>query len=153
MNLYDYSKENNFEIAYKITSLFEAKELAKNVIMGEIFKVWTTDSLRGRYMAELENGEFEPGKPKKKPIPQANANVSAPANRRHGEAFCIRCRAGIPANANTPLCPDDYEVWSQFKNFDYVESYCHKCGKPSETTMGRPLCYDCYREENGRLTM
>lgn len=63
---------------------------------------------------------------------------------------CIRCQKIIPYDANTPLCEADYEVWNQFKNRDYQEQFCHKCGKPSPTTYARPLCYPCYSTPRAR---
>jgi len=153
MNLYDYSKENNFEIAYKITSSHEAREIAKSVILGEMLKVWATGCLRGRYIAELENDEFEPGRPKKKAISQAYNNANTHSNRHQEDAYCIRCRERIPGNVNKPYCQGDFQVWSQYQNYEYVESYCHRCGKPSETSMGKPLCYECFCAVNGALTM
>jgi len=58
MNLFDYSKENNFETGYQITSSFECKTITTNVILGELLKTWVDDKLYGRYSDMIENGLF-----------------------------------------------------------------------------------------------
>ena len=54
-------------------------------------------------------------------------------SRRKSEeplGYCIRCgKRIIRLNRWSPLCPSCYEDWSAFRNGDYVEKYCHFCGK------------------------
>ncbi len=138
MNLFDYSKENNFEIAYKLTSPADSKELVTKVILGEMLKIWATGELRGRHYMDLENGFSDTKSFFKRPAQQSG---SAP-KREIGH--CIRCGTGIPFNPNKPFCTDDFMVWNVYQNFEYEESYCHDCGKPSQTSMGKPLCYECF---------
>ena len=52
----------------------------------------------------------------------------------------------IEFNPERPLCSGCYAEWSQYFNYDYVEQCCHRCGEPKETTMSKPLCYDCYKK-------
>lgn len=59
--------------------------------------------------------------------------------------FCLRCGKGIQFNTNAPYCLDDYKVWAQYGNPDFVEKHCHACGGKSHSSMGRPLCRQCYR--------
>ena len=69
--------------------------------------------------------------------------------RTKREGHCIRCNKSIPYDLKSPYCPSCYRVWSKFKDSNYEEEYCHKCGKPNEpTTMKRPLCDSCYRKSH-----
>lgn len=63
---------------------------------------------------------------------------------------CIRCRKVIPYAADNPLCDEHFAVWNRFGNKDYVEKYCHKCGKPYRTTYANPLCAACTRNPRSR---
>lgn len=64
---------------------------------------------------------------------------------------CIRCQKIIPFDADNPLCEAHYEIWNQYKNKDYQEQFCHKCGKRSPTTYAKPLCPSCYSSPRSRL--
>ena len=56
---------------------------------------------------------------------------------------CIRCGIKIPFNLAKPFCSACYTRWAEFENPDYVENYCHICGKPAVTAMSRPQCNAC----------
>jgi ribosomal protein L37E len=135
MNLYNYSKEENFEIGYSISNFIQVKELAKDIIAGEILKTWQCGCLRGRYCDEINEEMFLPGAKNRK-----NSGIN------QQEAFCIRCGSKISFNIQYPLCASCFETWSKFKNIDYPEYRCHKCGKNAETTYAKPLCYECYKK-------
>ena len=61
------------------------------------------------------------------------------------EGSCIRCGTKIPYNVNRPLCDDCYQIWVQFGNIDYIEKFCHKCGKEFNDSISyrQPLCKSC----------
>lgn len=61
------------------------------------------------------------------------------------EGTCIRCGSKIKYNINKPLCEDCYLTWSQFRNIDYIERYCHKCGNEIENYISykQALCNKC----------
>jgi predicted amidophosphoribosyltransferase len=48
-----------------------------------------------------------------------------------------------------PLCGKCFTKWKHYGNPDYLENYCHACGKESgdfaEITIARPLCENCFR--------
>ncbi|MDP1915395.1 MAG: phospholipase D family protein [Myxococcales bacterium] len=58
--------------------------------------------------------------------------------------FCIRCSTSIPFSPERPYCKADYEKWAEYKNPDFKDKYCHKCGAPSAATLKRPLCRACF---------
>jgi hypothetical protein len=62
------------------------------------------------------------------------------------KGLCIRCQQTIKLNPQAPYCRSCFRVWKRFENPTYQEKYCHICGKEDETTMLKPVCYDCYKE-------
>ena len=60
--------------------------------------------------------------------------------------FCIRCKAGLPANPTQPYCSDCYTSWKPFDTKEHKENHCHTCGEEHTTTMAKPLCRVCYRK-------
>lgn len=44
-----------------------------------------------------------------------------------------------------PLCDDCSSTWVQFENPDFPENVCHHCGEYEETSMRKPMCYDCFQ--------
>lgn len=59
--------------------------------------------------------------------------------------WCIRCREEIPYDRKEPLCPKCFRNWNRFKDPDYVEKHCHRCGKEWKTSFAKPLCTSCYK--------
>jgi hypothetical protein len=63
-------------------------------------------------------------------------------NTKHG--YCIRCESTkIEFYPNRPLCPKCYAEWSKYKNHDYQETCCHRCGMEINTDIRNPLCDSC----------
>lgn len=63
------------------------------------------------------------------------------------KGYCIRCDKSIAYNSKAPYCPDCYGIWAKFKNSDYEEKHCHKCGASNKSvSMNRPLCVPCFKE-------
>jgi phosphatidylserine/phosphatidylglycerophosphate/cardiolipin synthase-like enzyme len=62
-----------------------------------------------------------------------------------GEGHCIRCGAGILLDPSCPYCLDDFAEWNEWRNEDYVDLFCHGCGKEYPATMRRPVCPGCFR--------
>jgi hypothetical protein len=58
-----------------------------------------------------------------------------------GTGYCIRTGKEIPFNAERPFTDEAFRSWSQFKNDEYPEKYCHFSGEPSngETSKARPI--------------
>ncbi len=140
MNLYDSSKENNFEVGYYFSSMCVSRDFKKQIIDDDILKS-NPYILQGRYFAELEEKEREA---------QSNSASNQFDNRVYGfqenSGICIRCETRIRYNESMPLCPHCYSIWSAFRNEDYPERVCHKCGKQdswSNITFRNPLCQNC----------
>lgn len=65
----------------------------------------------------------------------------------HNGGHCVRCGTEIPFNLRKPYCPDHYKSWAQYSNPDFTEKFCHRCGKPTQSTMAKPVCYGCYKQQ------
>ena len=59
----------------------------------------------------------------------------------HKSGFCIRTGIEIPFNIKKPFCENAHRTWSQFKNEEYPEKYCHKTGRESygKTSFKNPI--------------
>ncbi len=162
MNLYDSSKENNYEVGYKISNAYESKQFKEEVIEKDILSLTPKLSLPGRYSLELQRLEEEKLEKEKKiqkekekrnleeterQIRARRVIVSEPKySYDNNYGFCIRCHTQIPLNIESPLCMHCFSIWAVYKQKDYEENYCHSCGKPGPATMSKPLCYDCYKD-------
>jgi hypothetical protein len=60
--------------------------------------------------------------------------------------YCIRCEERIDFKPTKPYCGSCFSTWAQYENPDYVENVCHLCGEYEETSMNKPLDYDCFKE-------
>lgn len=81
------------------------------------------------------------------PRAASSARSSQATKKSASEGFCIRCAAAIPLATSRPYCREDYEVWAEYENRDYEESFCHACGDETASTMDKPLCTSCFRRK------
>jgi hypothetical protein len=72
---------------------------------------------------------------------ESNRNPPPISESKRQSGFCIRTGKPINFNPKMPFCDDAYQSWSNFKNEEYPEKYCHYSGEPSngETTKARPI--------------
>lgn len=61
--------------------------------------------------------------------------------------FCIRCKRNIPLNLDHPFCYYCFRSWAKYHNWNYLENFCHNCGESTNTSRSKPLCDNCYHEE------
>ena len=59
---------------------------------------------------------------------------------------CIRCGTEINADPSKPFCKRHWRYWNKEKYDDYLQEFCHLCGKGHEVTRLRPACYPCYKK-------
>ncbi len=78
-------------------------------------------------------------------IEQTDKASETKSETKIDEGSCIRCGTKIPYNVTRPLCDDCYQIWVQFGNIDYIEKFCHKCGKEFNDSISyrQPLCKSC----------
>ena len=133
MNMYEFSEKHNREMGV----LLEAREPAYAEALREVDSIIAASEARSVATGPHSRSTY-------RPIETVPARVSSHSHR-HGYGVCIRCQASIRRNPWRPLCGACYEVWSAYQNEDYQEQWCHFCGQPTETSVSRPLCWNCYR--------
>ena len=63
-------------------------------------------------------------------------------NTKYG--YCIRCESTKNEfYPNRPLCQKCFSQWNKYKNYEYTENCCHRCGMESSTNIRNPLCLSC----------
>lgn len=80
---------------------------------------------------------------------ETQAESRAPVEK----GFCIRCQEHIGYDPERPFCRRCYRKWAEWEDPEYVENYCHRCGREAAEvrtsgalSMERPECLSCYRE-------
>lgn len=150
MNLYDFSQANNAEMGIYVENDTDS-ELYDNIHK-------EVNRLKKIGEDEIDNQQTsKKGKSDNKSYPKNQAKNN---NKRVGgflddddkpvadnEGHCIRCSEIIDFDPSSPYCYSCYKTWNQFKDPDYEENYCHKCGKSQNTTMNKPLCFKCFKQE------
>ena len=153
MNLYESSKDNNYEMGYLITGFGNIKQIKTEIIEDDILSLKSHKYFEGRYTKEVELKKKEleiKRNMQNQNIVQQKSEEKKGKNIAHigksyNSGYCIRCKRAIEINKNYPLCNDCYFTWSQFMNSDYQEKYCHRCGIETVTSKNQPFCLKCAR--------
>jgi hypothetical protein len=124
MNLYDFSQINNNEMG-----IFVDKDNDP-----ELFSSIYEEAMRlVRISNEIQITVAQVPKEKgSKPLKSVSG-------------YCIRCKTEIKLNPMAPYCNKCYASWKKFENDSYEEKYCHVCGKSNISSLIKPSCYDCYK--------
>jgi phosphatidylserine/phosphatidylglycerophosphate/cardiolipin synthase-like enzyme len=131
MNFFSSSGENSFEVGIFFEDDHKLSEQLKDYLTSlerHLELIGTGDSKRKQGARGVHKG--------------GAARTKAPVAAGH----CIRCDGSISFNPRRPYCADDYENWARYKNEDYPDKYCHRCGIPHPATMRKPLCRDCFEQ-------
>lgn len=143
MNMYEFSEINNREMGVFIDSKNDT-ELYENA------KKETLSIIRSAKLIKLNKpGVFTP---KKENIHPYIANPNKGYNQTN-RGFCIRCGKRIPLDPARPYCNECFSVWAQWENVNFQETHCHLCGELVNSTMIRPLCYNCVNEYQRKYVM
>ena len=68
-----------------------------------------------------------------------------------GSGICIRCGEKVKLNPMAPYCLKCFKSWKKYENEEYQEKYCHICGKPNQSSLIKPNCYECYTSNKNKL--
>jgi len=68
-------------------------------------------------------------------------DITHKANKSNHKGYCIRTGIKISFNLQKPYSEKAFASWSQYKNKDYKEKYCHFSGELShgETSFSKPI--------------
>ena len=159
LTLIDYSRQHNREMGILLSSdedsdtfkeaLREANFIVdsakkdspiRNIIRGVVKEAKADSPIRNIIREAVKEAKAVVALPTVGDVRKAKTS-----SRTSTKGYCIRCEKSIPYDLKSPYCSSCYRVWSKFKDSNYEEEYCHKCGTPNEaTTMKRPLCDSCY---------
>ena len=130
MNLHESSAINSKEIGFIIRSDEQRHQISEYV----------TTRL-------IQHSKPFNSSPKQASLQQAQRPTSTPAPKAKppktpARGLCIRGGEEIPYNPERPLCLKCFRSWNNHQDPDYVEKYCHHCGKKRKTSFAKPLCKD-----------
>jgi len=140
MNLYDYSKEMNYEVGYMFDSVPSAKQFLQEVIIGDILE----SQPESGWVGHLPDGFTVPWFERARANRSGLSGTPVPTNQSAG--FCIRCSAPLELSTYRFLCPSCYSEWSQWGNPYYQERVCHMCGRPADVSKANPFCPACAKK-------
>ena len=132
MNLVQSSALNSIEISAFVDRQWAAKEYAQlRRICDSLIETARQDDLRSK-REEEENDDVV-----------VIVAPRSPRGRPPKWGHCIRCEERVEFDMKHPLCDGCFTSWNRYKNKDYEEHYCHKCGEGCSTTFREPICEDC----------
>lgn len=127
MNLLDFSASNSEEFGIYLDD---------SAIVKEVHKYIGTLKTRARPIREsILSNLVKTG---------VKAIVNRISDALEPTGNCIRCRTQIDLDPNKPYCVECFSSWNKYQDRFYEEQYCHSCGKPTRTSMAKPLCRSCY---------
>ncbi len=131
LNLYEFSMANNKEMGVLLDKI-EDTEVFKNAV-DEIEYIISTSE-------KFSLGQRKPKSLYKKAKNEESNHLNISIDKI---GFCIRTGVKIPFNPDKPFSYEAFQIWSQFRDPDYPERYCHFSGEESkgETSMRYPILY------------
>ena len=144
MNLYDFSQANNREMGILVTRDSDP-ELYEKIYEEARRILQASQDINGASTAKVEPAKAltRTTRPFTPRVAQAPNRPTTPTTTT---GHCIRCKRSIPLNPARPYCPEHFTAWNKFKDDNYKDKYCHRCGKEHATTMVRPECRTCYKK-------
>lgn len=133
MNMYEFSEKNNREMGVLIDRVNDNDLFIKAVSETQSILQSSEQIPLSKANRSLRNEWEKPDNGKNKIT-----------YKKQLRGYCIRCEDRIAYNAEKPYCTDCYNIWAQFRNYDYQENVCHRCGEYEPTSMTKPQCYNCY---------
>lgn len=133
MNMYQFSENTNREMGILIDSKTESD------LFNKAFDEATSI---------IQHSEIIPLKRTERTYYNTSTiNENKFSNRNKPQmGYCIKCESRITLDMTRPYCPDCYMVWAQFKKTDYEETVCHSCGQFNDSSMAKPVCWNCYKQ-------
>jgi phosphatidylserine/phosphatidylglycerophosphate/cardiolipin synthase-like enzyme len=133
MNMYEFSEKNNREMGVLINRSIDRDIFEK--AMTETFSI-----IQSAKKVALSVKMTQSNKQVKKKVKWFNSG----SFNNQPQGYCIRCEERIEYNPDEPYCTSCFDIWRQFKNYDYKENVCHRCGEDEPTSMAKPQCFNCF---------
>ena len=135
MNMYEFSEKNNREMGVHISKNDDTELFAK--------AARETSSI----IQSAENIPLVPNNGKsKKEYQSKRTRNGKKSDTKSLSGFCIRCTTRISYDVEKPYCWDCFGVRTQSEKKEYTEKVCHRCGKPGEFSISKPVCIICYKK-------
>ena len=139
MNLYEYSQVNNYEMGVLVNRRDEP-ELYEEILREAMRIVRISEEIRVK-VSKVETKKVS----QKASRRRAPRRKEGPIPKKPSNGFCVRCRErSLPFNLEKPYCSACFKIWNRYKNEEYKEKHCHKCGNEYPATLRKPVCGDCY---------
>lgn len=146
LNLYDFSEQNNREMGVLVTrqndeAVFnEAAREAKMIISLATRSDFNVQVIEQPKKQVKPQPRVENEKPKSIWFRDLSDIFQSLFGEAHG--YCIGCKTKLEYDEYRPYCPECYKAWA--KNKGQKANYCHSCGRPSKTSINKPLCHSCF---------
>ncbi len=155
MNMYEFSEKNNREMGLLINRASDSEAFSNAVkeiqsiqqasvategVVAQQNKVKVFDSPKNPvYRVEV------PIEIPKKPTFDILDKIGHALGLSEESGYCIRGGEKIPFDPARPFCLEHYKSWEKYGDKEYMEKYCHLCGKHHRTTFNKPLCISCFK--------
>ena len=137
MNLYDFSEKTNYEMGVLVHKEEDKAIYDLAVDEVEIIRRHSDEIKKPSSLAAMG-----------KAVMGAMNDLVDDATGMPKEGYCIRCKKPIDYDPDRPLCLSHFLIWNEFKDSDYPENWCHRCGNRRKVSMGKPLCRTCWKQDN-----
>ncbi len=131
MNMYEFSEKNNREMGVFVTRNND-KGLFDNAVNETLSIIQSSEVIQ---LSKTKRKLFQP---------KSSNETNKKTKPKRG--YCIRCENRIEYDVEKSYCWDCFATWSQFENPEYEENVCHSCGEFESTSMVKPECYECFKE-------
>lgn len=145
LNLYDFSEQNNREMGVLVTKREDEEAFNEAIREAKMIMSLATRADLNIQVTKQPEKQTQPHKNSKQPksIWQGFSDAFS-AFFGPSRGFCIGCKVEIDFDEYRPYCPECYGKWAQHKW--QKAKYCHECGKPSTTSINKPLCRSCFEK-------
>jgi len=156
MNLYEYSQGNR-EMGIYVSSrhaVYGKAAAECEQILSNATTRWQGNRPapeNGRAPARSGAASFTPrGVPgTNQNTPKRGKRVSGLNRHQNPGGHCLKCREWIGLNPHIPLCGSCYK---RNRSRTKSHSWCHDCGDEWDTSIGAPVCRDCWPQHREVLS-
>jgi hypothetical protein len=165
INLHEYSFNHNIEVGILLERKFfgiggdNSMDTEAFEYFGEIFeksKQVFAKSVKEKKMffglfSQSDGTEIHEDNSKKMYNSTGTSKQVKPLQTSQKIGFCIRTGEKIAFNTKQPFSENVFKIWSQYKNKDYKEKYCHFSGEKSNgaTSFAKPILAKNWKQAIG----